>query len=444
MHRLSCVGLIRSGVSKCVRPLSSSERVLKKYTNEHSFGRRSYRITPLLFDIKTIETPTFPDSVTEGDIQWLKEVGDTVEEDEVIGEIETDKTTLPVQSPAAGVLTALLVEDGDTISKGTLLANIDVGATGDAPAAAPAAAAAPEPAPAPVAEAPAAAPPAAAAPDQPLGPVSSTLGTPPPIPTAPLSVTPPPLPKAAAPPVVASGEMKPPGLRSEHNVKMSRMRLRIAERLKEAQNTAAMLTTFNEIDMTNIMALRSKFKDDFLKKHGVKLGFMSAFLKASATGLKEMPEVNAFIDGKEIIYRDYVDISVAVATPKGLVVPVLRNVENMSYADIELGLNDLGKKAREGSLAIEDMDGGTFTVSNGGVFGSMFGTPIINLPQSAILGMHAIQQRPVALNGNVVIRPMMYVALTYDHRLIDGREAVTFLKRVKSAVEDPGILLLDI
>ena len=440
MHRLSRVGLIRTGVSKCVRPLTSSERALRKYGHDSSntFGRRGYRITPLLFDIKTIETPTFPDSVTEGDIQWLKEVGDSVEEDEVIGEIETDKTTLPVQSPAAGVLTALLVEDGDTISKGTLLANIDVGATGDAPAAAPAAS--PEPTPAPAAEPVAAAP----EPDKPSGPVPTTLGAPPPIPTAPLSVTPPPLPKATAPPVVASGEMKPPGLRSEHNVKMSRMRLRIAERLKESQNTAAMLTTFNEIDMTNIMALRSKFKDDFMKKHGVKLGFMSAFLKASATGLKEMPEVNAFIDGKEIIYRDYVDISVAVATPKGLVVPVLRNVETMSYADIEIGMNELGKKAREGNLAIEDMDGGTFTVSNGGVFGSMFGTPIINLPQSAILGMHAIQQRPVALNGNVVIRPMMYVALTYDHRLIDGREAVTFLKRIKSAVEDPGILLLDI
>ena len=442
MHRLSSVGLIRAGVTKCVRPLSSSERVLKKYAQDSSsiLGRRGYRITPSLFDIKTIETPTFPDSVQEGDIAWLKEVGDTVEEDEIIGEIETDKTTLPVQSPAAGVLTALLVEDGDTISKGTLLANIDVGATGDAPAAPAAAPAAAAPVPAPAAVPEATAP----APDQPLGPVPTTLGTPPPIPTAPLSVTPPPLPKPVAPPVVASGEMKPPGLRSEHNVKMSRMRLRISERLKEAQNTAAMLTTFNEIDMSNIMALRGKHKDAFVKKHGVKLGFMSAFLKASATGLKEMPEINAFIDGKEIIYRDYVDISVAVATPKGLVVPVLRNVETMSFADIEKGLTGLGQKARDGNLAIEDMDGGTFTVSNGGVFGSMFGTPIINLPQSAILGMHAILERPVAINGKVEIRPMMYVALTYDHRLIDGREAVTFLKRVKSAVEDPGTLLLDI
>lgn len=440
MHRLGRVISIRSGVSH-VRPLTTCERVLRKYEVNSRLGTRSYRISPLLFDIKTIETPTFPDSVAEGDIQWLKEVGDAVEEDEVIGEIETDKTTLPVQSPAAGVLTELLVADGDTIAKGTLLAKIDIGATGEAPEAA-----SPEPAPAPVPEAKpvAAAPPAPAPVPEVLGPVPTTVGPPPPIPSSPMAVTPPPLPKAATPPPVAAGELKPPGLRSEHSVKMSRMRLRIAERLKESQNTAAMLTTFNEIDMTNIMALRSKFKDDFVKKHGVKLGFMSAFLKASAHALVEMPEVNAFIDGKEIIYRDYVDISVAVATSKGLVVPVLRNVESMSYADIELGINELGKKAREGNLAIEDMDGGTFTVSNGGVFGSMFGTPIINLPQSAILGMHATQERPVALNGNVVIRPMMYIALTYDHRLVDGREAVTFLKRIKSAVEDPGILLLDL
>lgn len=381
-----------------------------------------------------METPTFPDSVQEGDIAWLKEVGDAVEEDEVIGEIETDKTTLPVQAPAAGVLTELLCEDGDTVRKGSPLCRIDIGAEGGASAVADAPKA-PEPAPA---AAPAPAPAAG------LGPVPTTLGTPPPIPTTPIATTPPPLPKAAPAPVVGAGEMKPPGMRTESSVKMSRMRLRISERLKEAQNTAAMLTTFNEIDMTNMMALRSKFKDDFNKKHGVKLGFMSAFLKASAQGLVEMPEVNAYIEGKEIIYRDYVDISVAVATPKGLVVPVLRNVEHMNFADIEKGLNDLGKRARDGALAIEDMDGGTFTVSNGGVFGSMFGTPIINLPQSAILGMHAINDRPVALNGNVVIRPMMYIALTYDHRLIDGREAVTFLKRVKSAVEDPATLLLDL
>ena len=426
-----------------IRPLTVTDRVFQKYQTHHSkvaSGARCYRITPLLFDIKTIETPTFPDSVSEGDIQWVKEIGDTVEEDEVIGEIETDKTTLPVQSPAAGVLTELLVSDGDTISKGTLLAKIDVGG-GSSDSASPAPA---TPASTPKPEPTLPEPPVATVDTKPLEATPTSLGSPPPIPTVPISVTPPPLPPVTPTQAGQSEEAKPPGLRSENRVKMSRMRLRIADRLKEAQNTAAMLTTFNEIDMTNIMALRNKYKDDFLKKHDIKLGFMSAFLKASAQGLTEMPEVNAYIDEKEIVYRDYIDISVAVATPKGLVVPVLRNVETMSYADIEKGLTALGKKARDGNLAIEDMDGGTFTVSNGGVFGSLYGTPIINLPQSAILGMHAIQERPVALNSNVVIRPMMYVALTYDHRLIDGREAVTFLKRVKSAVEDPAILLLDL
>eukprot|EP00116_Pleurobrachia_bachei_P004634 sb/3464896/ len=430
MHRVGRACLLRLSAS---RPLVTAPKTLRKYGNHQPLSIRGLRTSSCLFEVKTIETPTFPDSVAEGDIIWLREVGDAVEEDEVIGEIETDKTTLPVQSPAAGVITELLVSDGDTIAKGTPLANIDIGGTGA------------EPAKAATATAPAPPPPAAAAAPAATAPIPEAIGTPPPTPSAPVSVAPPPLPKAApAPPVVPAGEMKPPGLRGEHAVKMSRMRLRIAERLKEAQNTAAMLTTFNEIDMTNIMALRGKFKDDFNKKHGIKLGFMSAFMKASAQALAEMPEVNAYIDGKEIIYRDYVDISVAVATPKGLVVPVLRNVETMSYADIEKGLNSLGKRARDGDLAIEDMDGGTFTVSNGGVFGSMFGTPIINLPQSAILGMHAIQERPVARNGKVEIKPMMYIALTYDHRLIDGREAVTFLKRIKSGVEDPGILLLDL
>ena len=363
--------------------------------------------------------------ILTGDVTWLKEVGESVEVDEVIGEIETDKTTLPIQAPIAGVVAELLVADGSTVTKDMSVVVLNSG--GDT---APATSTASPP------------PPPASPPPPPASSVKPELSpTPPPIPTSPMSTTPPPKPPAAPPSPVPE---KAPGLRTESRVKMSRMRMRISERLKEAQNTAAMLTTFNEIDMTNIMALRSKFKDDFLKKHSVKLGFMSAFLKASAQGLQEMPEVNAYIDGNEIVYRDYVDISVAVATPKGLVVPVLRNVETLSYAGIELGINELGKKARDGTLAIEDMDGGTFTVSNGGVFGSLYGTPIINLPQSAILGMHAIQDRPVARNGQVIIRPMMYVALTYDHRLIDGREAVTFLRRIKSAVEDPGVLLLDI
>jgi len=245
--------------------------------------------------------------------------------------------------------------------------------------------------------------------------------------------------------VSTSGDVgRASGNRNENRVKMNRMRLRIAQRLKEAQNTYAMLTTFNEIDMSNIIEMRNAHKDTFLKKHGLKLGFMSAFVKATAYALTDQPVVNAVIDESEIIYRDYVDISVAVATPKGLVVPVIRNVEMMNFADIERTIAGLGEKARNNQLAIEDMDGGTFTISNGGVFGSMFGTPIINPPQSAILGMHAIIERPVAINGKVEIRPMMYVCLTYDHRLIDGREAVTFLKKIKSSVEDPRVILLDV
>lgn len=234
------------------------------------------------------------------------------------------------------------------------------------------------------------------------------------------------------------------GTRSEHRVKMNRMRLKIASRLKEAQNTNAMLTTFNELDMSNIMQLRKDNQDAFVKKHGIKMGFMSAFVKASAYALTKQPTMNAVIDGQETVYRDFVDISVAVATPKGLVVPVLRNVEAMSYADIEKGIAALGQKAKNNELALEDMDGGTFTISNGGVFGSLFGTPIINPPQSAILGMHGVFERPVVRNGQVVIRPMMYIALTYDHRLVDGREAVTFLRTIKNAVEDPRVMFMEL
>ena len=225
---------------------------------------------------------------------------------------------------------------------------------------------------------------------------------------------------------------------------MNRMRQRIAQRLKDAQNQYAMLTTFNEIDMTNAIGMRNTYKEAFLKKHGLKLSFMSPFVKATAFALQDQPVVNAVIDENEIIYRDYIDISVAVSTPKGLVVPVIRNVHGMNYAQIESAIGSLAEKARNNALAIEDMDGGTFTISNGGVFGSMFGTPIINPPQSAILGMHGIFDRPVAINGKVEVRPMMYVALTYDHRLIDGREAVTFLRKIKAAVEDPRIMFLDL
>merc|ERR1712083_1198473 len=259
---------------------------------------------------------------------------------------------------------------------------------------------------------------------------------------------PPKAPAAGAAPVLRMPPADPTteiaGTRSEHRVKMNRMRLKIASRLKEAQNTNAMLTTFNELDMSSIIQLRKETQDAFVKRHGLKLGFMSAFVKASAYALQQNPTVNAVIDGTEIAYRDYIDISVAVATPKGLVVPVLRNVQDMNYADIEKGIMGLGEKAKKGQLSIEDMDGGTFTISNGGVFGSLFGTPIINPPQSAILGMHGTFERPVVRNGQVTIRPMMYIALTYDHRLIDGREAVTFLRSIKRAVEDPRVMFLDL
>ncbi|CAG10631.1 unnamed protein product [Tetraodon nigroviridis] len=392
-------------------------------------------------EVVTVKTPAFAESVTEGDVRWEKAVGDTVTEDEVVCEIETDKTSVQVPSPAAGVIEELLVPDGGKVEGGTPLFKLRKGAG------------APKAAEAPKAEAPAAAappPPAAAPPPPPastVGPIPTSMPPVPPVPAHAMDSKPvaaiKPSVAAASPAAHAEGAAK--GVRTESRVKMNRMRLRIAQRLKEAQNTCAMLTTFNEVDMSNISEMRKTYKDAFLKKHNIKLGFMSAFVKAAAYALADQPAVNGVIDDttKEIVYRDYVDISVAVATPKGLVVPVIRNVEGMNFADIEKAINLLGEKARKNELAVEDMDGGTFTISNGGVFGSMFGTPIINPPQSAILGMHGIFERPVAIGGKVEIRPMMYVALTYDHRLIDGREAVTFLRKIKSVVEDPRVLLLD-
>ncbi|XP_054653065.1 dihydrolipoyllysine-residue succinyltransferase component of 2-oxoglutarate dehydrogenase complex, mitochondrial [Dunckerocampus dactyliophorus] len=392
-------------------------------------------------EVVTIKTPAFAESVTEGDVRWEKAVGDTVSEDEVVCEIETDKTSVQVPSPASGVIEELLVPDGGKVEGGTPLFKLRKGAGAPKAAEAPKAEA-----PAPVAAAP---PPPSAPPPPPstMGPIPTTMPPVPPVPAHAMDTKP----VSAIKPTVAPITMAAPAdggakaARTESRVKMNRMRLRIAQRLKEAQNTCAMLTTFNEIDMSNISEMRKTYKDAFLKKHNIKLGFMSAFVKAAAYALTDQPAVNAVIDDttKEIVYRDYVDISVAVATPKGLVVPVIRNVEEMNFADIEKTINMLGEKARKNELAVEDMDGGTFTISNGGVFGSMFGTPIINPPQSAILGMHGIFDRPVAVAGKVEIRPMMYVALTYDHRLIDGREAVTFLRKIKTVVEDPRVLLLD-
>ncbi|KYO27608.1 dihydrolipoyllysine-residue succinyltransferase component of 2-oxoglutarate dehydrogenase complex, mitochondrial isoform A [Alligator mississippiensis] len=373
--------------------------------NSSIFAVRYFRTTAACRnDVVTVNTPAFAESVTEGDVRWEKAVGDTVTEDEVVCEIETDKTSVQVPAPAAGVIEALLVPDGGKVEGGTPLFKLRK--TG--------------------------------------APIPTAMPPVPPVSTQPIESKPVSSVKPTAAPAVEPGPSK--GARSEHRVKMNRMRQRIAQRLKEAQNTCAMLTTFNEIDMSNIQEMRARHRDSFLKKHNMKLGFMSAFVKATAFALQDQPVVNAVIDDttKEIVYRDYVDISVAVATPRGLVVPVIRNVETMNFADIERTINELGEKARKNELAIEDMDGGTFTISNGGVFGSLFGTPIINPPQSAILGMHAIVDRPVAVGGKVEVRPMMFVALTYDHRLIDGREAVTFLRKIKAAVEDPRVLLLDL
>jgi len=399
-------------------------------------------------DSKIVNTPPFAESISEGDIRWNKAVGDAVKADEIVGEIETDKTSIPVPAPADGTVEELFVADGSKVTAGMQLFKLKLG--GGGAAAAPSsgsAASSSESVPAPTPHPPP--PKAAAAPASSATPIPTTPAPSPSPPTKPMTSVPaekamPAAPKTAGSTTGPSASAPPSGSRSEQRVKMNRMRQRIAQRLKDAQNTCAMLTTFNEIDMTNIIEMRTKFKDDFAKKHGVKLGFMSPFIKAAAFALRDQPVVNAVIDGAEIVYRDYVDISVAVATPKGLVVPVIRNVDGMSCADIEKTLNELGEKAKKGELAIEDMDGGTFTISNGGVFGSLMGTPIINPPQSAILGMHATFDRPVAVKGEVKIRPMMFVALTYDHRLIDGREAVYFLRKIKQVVEDPRVLLLEL
>lgn len=404
---------------------------------------RYIHLTAVNFETKIVMVPPFADSVSEGDVRIEKKVGDAVQEDDVVMEIETDKTAMPVPATASGVIEEIFVKNGDTVKYGMKLYSITVGAGGGASAPASAKKAdAPQPA------APTPAPAAAHTAPTPTKPAAVGAPPAPRPPAAPASA----IPVAAirhaqaidtatvrVPPLDPTKEIS--GTRTEHRVKMNRMRLKIAERLKMAQNTNAMLTTFNEVDMSQIMEFRKSNLDAFVKKYGIKFGFMSVFAKACAYALQDQPVVNAVIEGQEIIYRDYIDISVAVATPRGLVVPVVRNVERMNYSDIELAIAALGDKAKKGALAVEDMDGGTFTISNGGVFGSLMGTPIINPPQSSILGMHGIFDRPIAVKGQVVIRPMMYIALTYDHRLIDGREAVLFLRKIKAAVEDPRIIL---
>jgi 2-oxoglutarate dehydrogenase E2 component (dihydrolipoamide succinyltransferase) len=377
--------------------------------------------------------PALGESVTEASIgQWLKKVGDAVAADEPIVSLETDKVAVEVPAPAAGVLTEQLYKVGDTVQVGAAIARMEAGAAvAAAPAAAAPATAAPAPAPAAAPAAPSAAPAPTAAPETPTtGPAArrkAAEGTP--------------VAAAAAPSAAAAA---PAAVRREERVRMTRLRQTIARRLKEAQNTAAMLTTFNDVDMSAVMEARSRYKDAFEKKHGVRLGFMSFFVKACALAAKDIPSVNARIEGDEIVFHDYLDVGVAVSGPGGLVVPILKDAQAKGFAQIELEIADFGKRARDGTLKIEELQGGTFTITNGGVFGSLMSTPIINPPQSAVLGMHRIEERPVAVKGQVVIRPMMYLALSYDHRLIDGREAVTFLVRVKEALEDPVRLLVDL
>jgi 2-oxoglutarate dehydrogenase E2 component (dihydrolipoamide succinyltransferase) len=439
-----------------------------------------------------VQVPALGESITEGTLaQWLKKPGEAVKADEPIASLETDKVTVEVPSPTAGVLTEQLVKEGDTVAVGALIARIDEGASASASAPAEAAASAStNPAgagetpalrgddQAPVAEpevaerqeaedhittlSPAvrravleyhvdpskiqgtgkdgrltkddviAAAEAQKAGAQASAPATSGVQAEARLPSQPVQQAPAPSPRPST------------GDRKEERVKMSRLRQTVAKRLKDAQNTAAMLTTFNDVDMSAVMDARSRYKDLFEKKHGIRLGFMSFFVKACALAARDVPAVNASLEGEEIVYRDYLDVSIAVSAPKGLVVPVIRNAQAMSFAEIEQAIAAYGKKAKDGTLTIDEMTGGTFTISNGGVFGSLLSTPIINPPQSAVLGMHRIEERPVVVDGQIVARPMMYLALSYDHRIIDGREAVTFLVRVKEAIEDPTRLLIDL
>ena len=402
-----------------------------------------------------IRVPTLGESVSEATIgRWFKKPGDVVKADEPLVELETDKVTLEVNAPAAGVLAEITAKDGETVSPGALLGQITAGGAGAA--AAPAAAA-----PAPAAAPAAAAKPAAAGSAMPPSPAAAKVAADAGIATdavagsgkrgqvlkgdvlAAVAAGGVAAPTAAAP-VVARVPSTADDASREERVRMTKLRQTIARRLKDAQNTAAMLTTFNEVDMTEVMALRARYKDVFEKKHGAKLGFMSFFVKACVQALKDIPAVNAEIDGTDLVYKNYYHLGIAVGTDKGLVVPVLRDADEMGLAKIEKTIADFGKRARDGQLKIEEMQGGTFTITNGGIYGSLMSTPILNAPQSGILGMHKIQERPMVIGGKIEIRPMMYLALSYDHRIVDGKEAVTFLVRVKEALEDPARLVLDL
>jgi len=386
-----------------------------------------------------IRVPALGESVSEATVaKWFKAVGEAVAADEPLVELETDKVTVEVPASSSGTISEIVAAEGDNVEVGALLGAITEGA---APAkAAPAAKESAAPAAAKTLATPAAAAPPAAGQAPSVRRLAAETGIDPA--TVPGSGKGGRVTKGDMLAQAAGGSAAARGPREER-VRMTRLRKRIAERLKEAQNTAAMLTTFNEVDMSALLKLRADYRDTFEKKHGVRLGFMSFFAKASVIALGELPSVNAEIDGDEIVYKNYCDIGVAVSAPQGLVVPVLRDVEEMSFADIEKTIADFGKRARDGKMTMEDLTGGTFTISNGGVFGSLLSTPIINPPQSAILGMHKIEKRAVVVDDAVVVRPMMYLALSYDHRIIDGREAVTFLVRVKECIEDPQRILLD-
>jgi 2-oxoglutarate dehydrogenase E2 component (dihydrolipoamide succinyltransferase) len=412
-----------------------------------------------------IRVPALGESITEATVgKWFKKAGEPVQADEPLVELETDKVTLEVNAPSPGVLSEIVAETGQTVSIGALLGQVAAGA------AAPTAAAKSPPAPVTQAAAASKVAPPAARTAMPPAPAAAKIAAEDKIDLrsiagsgkrgqvlkgdvlAAVAVAQAPTPIVALAPLPASPPAPAPAARTttpddgarEERVRMTKLRQTIARRLKDAQNTAAMLTTFNEVDMSEVMALRSRYKEAFEKKHGAKLGFMGFFVKACVQALKEIPAVNAELDGADLVYKNYYHIGIAVGTEKGLIVPVVRDADKLSIAEVEKTIAALGKRARDGQLTLEELQGGTFTITNGGIYGSLMSTPILNAPQSGILGMHKIQDRPIAIGGKVEIRPMMYLALSYDHRIVDGREAVTFLVRVKEALEDPARLVLDL
>lgn len=424
---------IRSTSSKVLRPLivQISKRQISSQLSKNTFNNIKYTVAPVRFFGQrfvstSIPVPPMAESLTEGSLkEYTKNVGEYIEQDELLATIETDKVDIEVNSPIAGKITKLCFQPEDTVTVGEELAQIEPGNKPEGSST------------------------SKNSESSSTSTKSEEVSTPP-VQEAPKST----IPKKEVPLTSKKEEISKkeeatsvlPSFtgfsRNEHKVKMNRMRVRIAERLKESQNTAASLTTFNEVDMSALMEMRKLYKDDILKTKGIKFGFMGLFSKACTLAAKDIPAVNAAIEGDQIVYREYTDISIAVATPKGLVTPVVRNAESLSVLEIEEEISRLGKKARDNKITLEDMAGGTFTISNGGVFGSLYGTPIINMPQTAVLGLHGVKERPVTVNGQIVSRPMMYLALTYDHRLLDGREAVTFLKTVKELIEDPRKMLL--